>query len=502
MKTSPEQGSPTVIHLKNILTNISPALTIQGNTELDTTGVQFDSRRIRKGDLFVAVGGTASDGHLYIKQAIDAGATAIVCERLPPSLDPQVAYIQVADSALALGQAAAAFYGYPSESLKLVAVTGTNGKTTVATLLYRLFTALGHRCGLLSTVENIVGTEAVPAKLTTPDAVSIQALMRRMVDSGCTHCFMEASSHAIVQQRMAGLKPDGAVFTNITHDHLDYHQTFDNYIKAKKMLFDGLPANAFALVNADDKRGAVMLQNCAAARHTYALKTPANFRGRLVENSFDGLCMDIDGKQAWFRLIGFFNAYNLLSVYASAVLLGGQPEKVLEALTAIGPVNGRFQQAVSPKGVRAVVDYAHTPDALENVLTTIGGIRRQGQKIITVVGCGGDRDKTKRPVMAGVAAKLSDRVLLTSDNPRSEDPQAIIDDMWQGVPTALRDKVSKLADRRQAIAEACGSAAPGDVVLVAGKGHEDYQEIMGVRHHFDDLEAVHAVFGELENTPP
>jgi UDP-N-acetylmuramoyl-L-alanyl-D-glutamate--2,6-diaminopimelate ligase len=464
-----------------------------GSLEVTISGIQFDSRKVQPGDLFVAVRGTISDGHAFIGQAIEKGVQAVVCDLLPETTAPGVTYLVVENTADALGHLGAAFYGNPSASLKLVAVTGTNGKTTTATLLYRLFLGLGYRAGLLSTIENRVGEEVMPATLTTPDALTMQQMLRKMVDKGCTHCFMEASSHAIHQGRMAGLELDGAIFSNITHDHLDYHKTFDNYIKAKKKLFDDLPPQAFALVNKDDRRGMVMLQNCRASHHTFAMKSPAEFKGRLIDNTFDGLLMEVDGRQVWFRLIGSFNAYNLLSIYAAGVLLGEDPEQVLQVLSLLEPARGRFEQVVGPTGIRGIVDYSHTPDALKNVLETIHEIKKPGEKVITVVGCGGDRDRTKRPKMAAIGAKFSDHLILTSDNPRSEDPEAIIQEMKAGVGVKDRRKTLSVTNRKEAIQVACTLAMPGDVLLVAGKGHENYQEIKGVKYDFDDKAVLTAL---------
>jgi len=442
------------------------------------------------GSLFVAVKGLTVDGHQFIDKAIESGAVAIVCEELPKSRNEGVAYVVVDHSAKALGHFAAAFFGHPSKKLKLVGITGTNGKTTNATLLQALFKELGHRTGLISTIENKIDDEVLPARFTTPDAVAVNQLLAEMVGRGCTHAFMEVSSHALEQQRVAGITFKGGIFTNISHDHLDYHKTFENYIKAKKKLFDGLPANAFALVNKDDKRGGVMLQNCAAQHHTFGLKANADFKARLVENTFDGLLLEIDGVQTWFRLTGSFNAYNLLGVYAAALLLGEEAEQVLTVLSALKPAKGRFDQLVGRDNIRAIVDYCHTPDALDNVLATIKEIKSADERIITVVGCGGDRDREKRPKMAAIAAKYSEKVVLTSDNPRSEDPEAIISEMKKGLGIKEQRLALAITDRREAIRTACMLAQAGDILLIAGKGHETYQEINGVRHPFNDKEEV------------
>ena len=451
--------------------------------------IVFDSRQAGASCAFVAVRGTQVDGHDFIEKAIESGAKIIVCEDLPSDIIPSITYVQVVNSAKALGIMAANFYDNPSRKLKVIAVTGTNGKTTTVTLLHQLFQAMGYTSGLLSTVENKISDEVIPSTHTTPDALSVQFLLRKMLDAGCTHCFMEASSHAIVQERIAGLELAGAVFSNISHDHLDYHKTFDEYIKAKKKLFDDLPKDAFALVNLDDKRGKVMVQNTKATIQTYALKTSADFKAKILSNTLEGLELEINGKLIWFRMIGAFNAYNILSVFGTASLLGEDEEEVLQTLSAIPGARGRFDR-ISIGGITAIVDYAHTPDALDNVLKTINDVRTGGEQLITVVGCGGNRDKTKRPEMARLAVALSDKAILTSDNPRFEEPQAILDDMQAGVgPTDLR-KTLTIVDRREAIKTACMLSGKGDIILIAGKGHEDYQEIKGVKHHFDDAEVV------------
>jgi UDP-N-acetylmuramoyl-L-alanyl-D-glutamate--2,6-diaminopimelate ligase len=467
--------------------NTSEIKTLLGSTDQEITALTLDSRKSAPGTLFAALRGTATDGHAYIGKAIENGATAVLCEELPTERHDNITYVQVADSAEAFGRIASEFYDRPSEKLKLVGVTGTNGKTTTATLLYDLFTQLGYKVGLISTIENKVNKRSVQSTHTTPDAGAINLLIQQMVEAGCDFAFMEVSSHAVVQRRIAGLFFSGGLFTNITHDHLDYHKTFKAYIEAKKMFFDNLPKSAFALVNVDDKRGEVMLQNSKAKHHTFALRKAADFKARILENSLSGLHLDLDGHEFHARLIGEFNAYNLLGVYAVAVLLGQKKEEVLQALSALRAADGRFDQVVSKeRNVIGIVDYAHTPDALEKVLSTIDQLRKGGGRIITVCGCGGDRDRTKRPLMAKVACNYSDQVILTSDNPRTEEPEAILAEMEAGVPIVAKRKTLTITDRRQAIKAACQMAQPGDVILVAGKGHEKYQEIKGVRHDFDD----------------
>lgn len=474
--------------LKDILYKVSLVSTY-GDMEVEVENIVFDSRKVSKGCVFVAMGGTQVDGHQFIDQAIEKGAAAIVCEVLPLDKIDGVTYVQVVSAAKALGIIASNFYDHPSQKLKVIAVTGTNGKTTIATLLHQLFMELGHISGLLSTVENKINDTVVTATHTTPDAIAINELLVEMVNAGCTYCFMEASSHAIVQERMAGLKLAGAVFSNISHDHLDYHGTFEEYIWAKKRLFDELPKDAFALVNADDKRGLVMLQNTKASKHTYALKFPADFKAKIITNTLQGLELDIQGKAVWFRLIGKFNAYNLLAVLGAAVLLGEEEEEVMMQLSMMKGAQGRFE-TFECQGIIAIVDYAHTPDALENVLKTIQGVRTGGEQVITVVGCGGNRDKGKRPIMANIACQYSTKVVLTSDNPRNEDPMEILQDMQAGVNPVSMRKVVTIPDRREAIKNACLMVAAGDIILVAGKGHETYQEIKGVRYPFDDLVVV------------
>lgn len=481
--------------LKDILYKVSLTSTI-GDMERRVSGIVFDSRNVEERSAFVAVRGTQVDGHEFIATALEKGASVIVCERLPELIQEGITYVQVVSSARALGIMASNYFDNPSEKIKVVAVTGTNGKTTTVTLLHQLFVAMGYSTGLLSTVENKINSEVIPATHTTPDAVSVQALLRKMVDSGCTHCFMEASSHAIVQERIAGLKLAGAVFSNITHDHLDYHGTFDEYIKAKKKLFDDLPKDAFALVNGDDKRGLVMLQNCKATHQTFALKSMADFKGKIISNTLEGLELDINGKQIWFRMIGAFNAYNLLGVLGVALLLGEDEDEVLRTLSGIRGAKGRFDR-IAIGGIIAIVDYAHTPDALDNVLKTINGVRNGNEQLTTVVGCGGNRDKTKRPIMAKIAVKESDRVIFTSDNPRFEDPMEILREMQAGIGPSEVRKTLTIEDRREAIKTAVMLSKKGDIILIAGKGHEDYQEIKGVKHHFDDAEVVTEILEQL-----
>ncbi|GAA0890926.1 UDP-N-acetylmuramoyl-L-alanyl-D-glutamate--2,6-diaminopimelate ligase [Fulvivirga kasyanovii] len=475
--------------LKDILYKTSLVST-SGSMDREISYIAFDSRKVTKGTLFIAVKGTQADGHEYIIQAVKAGAVAVVCEKLPDEISDDVTYVAVKDSSRALGWIASNFYGNPSSKLKLVGVTGTNGKTTVATLLYNLFRKMGHKAGLLSTVVNKINDEEIPASHTTPDAIRLNELLDEMVRKGCEYAFMEVSSHAIQQERVAGQQFAGAAFTNISHDHLDYHKTFDAYINAKKKLFDELTAESFALVNVDDKRGRIMLQNTKASKNTYALRSVAEFKGKLISNTLQGIEMEIDNKNVWFRLIGDFNAYNLLTVYGVAVLLGKEADEVLTQLSLLDGAPGRFEQVVNNSSVTAIVDYAHTPDALKNVLETIAEFRAEAKQVITVVGCGGNRDKGKRPLMASIACKWSDKVILTSDNPRDEDPLEIIKDMQAGVSPADYKKTVVLADREEAIKTACLLADNNDIILVAGKGHETYQEIKGVKHPFDDKEVL------------
>ncbi|WP_438945037.1 UDP-N-acetylmuramoyl-L-alanyl-D-glutamate--2,6-diaminopimelate ligase [Sediminibacterium sp.] len=467
---------------------------VTGALNKDITAIEIDSRKVKAGAVFVAITGAQSDGHAFIGKAIELGAVAIVCESLPAELDAAVTYIKVASSGEAAARMAVEFYYHPSAEVKLVGVTGTNGKTTIATLLFKLFRQLGYSCGLISTVQNQIDDTIIPATHTTPDAISLNALLRKMVDEGCSYVFMECSSHAIHQHRITGLQFNGALFSNITHDHLDYHKTFDEYIRVKKKFFDDLSADAFAISNADDKRGEVMLQNTNATKYLYSLKTMAAFKGKILENALTGLVMTINDQEVHFRLIGTFNAYNLLAVYGAAVCLGVESSEVLTALSMLTGAEGRFDYIISANNIIGIVDYAHTPDALENVLSTIKKLRKGYEQIITVVGCGGDRDKTKRPVMAQAACDWSDRVILTSDNPRTEDPEAILRDMEEGLSSAAKRKYITLVDRKQAIEEAVRMAKPEDIILVAGKGHEKYQDINGVKHPFDDKEVLQKAF--------
>ena len=470
---------------------------VRGDVCREVSSIGFDSRSVTPGSVFVATRGTKSDGHRYIGDAVAAGAKCIVCEELPKELSDEVTYVLVEDSTLALAFMSANFYGNPSHKLILVGVTGTNGKTTIATLLYDMFRKLGYKAGLISTVVYKIDEREIPSSHTTPDSVRLNAMMADMVESGCQYCFMEVSSHSLVQHRTAGLKFAGGIFTNITHDHLDYHGTFAEYIKAKKIFFDGLQRDAFALINADDRNSSVMVQNSAASVKTYALRSFADFRCRIIETHVDGTLLNIDGAEVWVKFLGRFNAYNLTSVYGAAVLLGADKNDVLRILSELVPVNGRFETLHSAEGVTAIVDYAHTPDALENVISTINEIRGGSQKLYVVVGCGGDRDRTKRPEMAVIAAANSDMAILTSDNPRSEDPDAIIAEMKAGLDPSAR--YMTITDRHEAIRTAVMLASPGDIILVAGKGHETYQEVKGVRHHFDDKEEVRAAFAAKEN---
>ncbi len=484
--------------LKDVLYKVALRSVI-GSTDVEVNDVQINSRRIKQGSVFIAVKGVVVDGHQFIEKAIDTGATIIVCEWFPASLKDNINYVQVENSAEAAGYIAHNFYGQPSEKMKLVGVTGTNGKTTIATLLYKLFTSLDYKCGLLSTVENRIGDKMEPATHTTPDAISLNALLKKMYDEGCTHVFMENSSHAIHQYRSAGLKFTGAVFSNITHDHLDYHKTFDEYIRVKKSFFDNLSSDAFAISNADDKRGMVMLQNTNAKKYLYSLRTAAEFKGRILENSLTGLQLVVNDQEVHFRMIGEFNAYNVLAVYGAAICLGEDKHEVLRCLSVLTGAEGRFDYIISPREkIIAIVDYAHTPDALLNVLATIKKLRSGNEKLITVVGCGGDRDKTKRPIMGEAACEHSDKVIFTSDNPRSEDPVQIIKDMEAGVSVAARRKFISIANRREAIKTAISLSNSKDIILIAGKGHEKYQEIKGVKHHFDDKEEVKEFFKMLD----
>ncbi len=470
-------------------------LEVIGNRTVEISNITFDSRAVTKGSLFIAVKGTQVDGHEFIHGAVEKGAVAIVCEKLFGEKAENVCYVKVPDAALATGLIARNFYNNPSSKMKVVAVTGTNGKTTVTTLLYRLFSSLNYKCGLLSTVENRIAGRIIPATHTTPDSISINRLMAEMVDEGCEYCFMEASSHAIVQRRINGLQLSGAVFTNLTRDHLDYHGTFENYLKAKQHLFDELPSTAFALSNADDKNGKVMLQNTGARTYYYSLKTITDFTGKLVENSFSGLLMEVDGFEVNTSLVGEFNAYNVMAVYGASRLLGLENTESLAAISNLKPAEGRFDYIISnEQKVIGIVDYAHTPDALEKVLKTINNIRTGNEQIITVVGCGGDRDRGKRPMMAHIAGELSDRLILTSDNPRSEEPSAIIDEMRKGIPANKIARTLAITDRKEAIKTAVEFAKKGDIILLAGKGHEKYQDIKGIKYPFDDKEILNEVF--------
>jgi UDP-N-acetylmuramoyl-L-alanyl-D-glutamate--2,6-diaminopimelate ligase len=472
---------------------------VHGELDRSVDNLQTDSRLAGPGSLFIAMKGTHIDGHSFIPQVIAAGASLIVCEDLPATLQPNVTYIRVENTAAAAGIIAHNFYGQPTGKLKLVGVTGTNGKTTIATLLYKLFSALGHKCGLLSTVQNHIADRILPATHTTPDPLHLNALLKEMVDAGCTYAFMETSSHAIHQQRIAGLHYAGGIFSNITHDHLDYHKTFDEYIRVKKSFFDSLPSDSFAISNADDKRGAIMLQNTSAKKYFYALRTLAEFKGRILENNLTGLVMTINDQEVHFRLIGEFNAYNLLAVYGSAICLGKDRSEVLRHLSTLTGAEGRFDYIMSQKErIIGIVDYAHTPDALINVLVTIQKLRKGHERIITVVGCGGDRDKTKRPLMGAAACEYSDKVIFTSDNPRSEDPDQIIRDIEEGLNTAAKRKFISITDRKEAIRTALNLAAVEDILLIAGKGHEKYQEIKGVKYPFDDKQILIEFFELLD----
>ena len=480
--------------LKDLLRGIRVMETI-GREETEISGVAIDSRKIAKGGLFVAMKGTQVDGHKFIPKAIELGAAAILCENLPDNLEEGVAYVVVPDTEDIVGEVATRFYGNPSEKLKLVGVTGTNGKTTIATLLYNMFRKFGHKCGLLSTVCNYIEEEAIPADHTTPDPIELNELLARMVEVGCEYAFMECSSHAIAQKRIGGLKFAGGIFTNLTRDHLDYHKTFENYRNAKKAFFDGLPKSAFAITNADDKNGLVMTQNTKAVVKTYSTRSAADFKARILECHFEGMYLEIDNREVGVQFIGKFNVSNLLAVYGAAVMLGKHPEDILLVMSTLHSVSGRLEPIRSPEGYTAVVDYAHTPDALENVLNAIHEVLNGKGQVITVCGAGGNRDKGKRPLMAQEAVKQSDKVIFTSDNPRFEEPQDIIDDMLAGLNDHQKRKVLTIVDRKEAIRTACMLAGKGDVVLIAGKGHEDYQEVKGVKHHFDDKEVVKEIMG-------
>jgi UDP-N-acetylmuramoyl-L-alanyl-D-glutamate--2,6-diaminopimelate ligase len=479
--------------LKDILYKTG-ILDVSGSVNISVTDVCFDSRKVREGSLFVAVKGTLVDGHQYIQEVIDKGSVAIVCEQLPKVISPGITYVRVSDSAAALGFIASNFYNNPSEKLKLVGVTGTNGKTTIVTLLFQLFRLHGYRTGLLSTVRNQINDQVITSTHTTPDPIQLHGLLATMVEEGCTHCFMEVSSHSVVQKRIAGLEFAGGVFTNLTHEHLDYHKTFQEYLKAKKTFFDSLPGHAFALSNVDDKNGKMMMQNTKAKKYTYSLRTAADYMCKLIENHFSGLILNLGGHEVHCKLVGSFNAYNLTAAYATAVLLGEEKMKVLTGLSRLNPVEGRFDYITSKSKIIGVVDYAHTPDALQNVLSTIHDVSSGQGRVITIVGCGGDRDAGKRPVMAKIACELSDQVILTSDNPRSEDPTEIIQEMEKGIGPGEVMKTLSIVDRKEAIKTAVQLAKPGDIILVAGKGHEKYQEVKGVKTPFDDKKILQELF--------
>ena len=479
--------------LQDLFKNVD-VLEQKGAADIDVAGVKIDSRQVKDGDMFIAVKGNSADGHAYIGKAIELGAVCIVCEDMPADFAEGVTYIRLANTEQNVGQIATNFYGNPTSKLKLVGVTGTNGKTTIATVLYEMFRSLGHKAGLLSTVCNYVDGEAFPTEQTTPDPITLNKLLAYMVEKGCEYAFMEVSSHSVVQNRIGGLHFVGGLFTNITRDHLDYHKTFENYIRAKKKFFDDLPSDAFVVTNIDDKNGMVMVQNTKATVKTYSVQSPADFKAKIIECHFEGMYLNIDGREVGVQFIGKFNVSNLLAIYGAAVMLGQEPQDVLVAMSKMKPVNGRFESLRSPSGYTAIVDYAHTPDALENVLNAIHGVLEGKGKVITVVGCGGNRDKGKRPIMAQEAVRQSDKVILTSDNPRFEEPEEILKDMQAGLTSEQLAGVLTITDRRQAIKTACALAQPGDVILIAGKGHEDYQIVKGVKHHFDDKEEVRACF--------
>ena len=479
--------------LKKLISGITTNHII-GETSIEITGINIDSRSIEKGHIFIAVRGTQTDGHSFIEKAIERGATAIVCETIPINTAEHVTYIQVPNTEDIVGELATLFYGDPTSQLELIGVTGTNGKTTIATLLYNMFRKMGYKVGLVSTVCNYIDDKTIPATHTTPDPITLNNLLGQMAKEGCKYVFMEVSSHSVAQKRIGGLKFTGGIFTNLTRDHLDYHKTVDNYLKAKKTFFDNLPKSAFALTNADDKNGMIMIQNTKAKIYTYSLRGISDFKAKVLEDSFEGMLLDINGKEICVQFIGRFNASNILAVYATACLLGKKIEDILVTLSTLQPVSGRFESLRSPKGYTAIVDYAHTPDALTNVLSTIQEVLKRKGNIITVVGAGGNRDKGKRPIMAQEAVKMSDKVIITSDNPRYEDPQEIINDMTSGLTKEDMKKVLCIVDRETAIKTACMLAHSGDAVLVAGKGHENYQEIQGVKHHFDDKEIIEQIF--------
>jgi len=482
-----------MIKIEEILKGIT-VVSVTGTKNKSVSGVEFDSRKVKKDSLFVAVKGYKSDGHEFINSAISSGALAIICEKLPEKPEKNITWIITDDSARALGMAASNYFGNPSSLLKLVGVTGTNGKTTIATLLYRMFLRLGYKCGLFSTVCNYINETELEATHTTPDPVQLNKLMAEMVREGCDYAFMEVSSHSADQKRIAGLVFAGGIFTNLTHDHLDYHKTFDNYLAAKKSFFDSLPPGSFALANIDDRNGRVMLQNCQARKFTFSVRGMADFRCNLIEQSFEGMGLKIQGEEVWTRFVGDFNASNLLAVYAASELLGASKKEILTIMSDLHPVSGRLEVIKSPGGISGIVDYAHTPDALLNVIETINKIREGGVQLITVVGAGGDRDRTKRPEMAAISAEGSTKVILTSDNPRTEDPEKILDEMESGITPDLKRKTLRISDRHEAIKTAVMLANKGDVILIAGKGHETYQDVMGVKHHFDDREELRNAF--------
>ena len=477
------------------LINVCQPIKIVGDTEIEITGIEIDSRLIKSGNMFIAMRGTQVDGHTYIAKAIELGAKAIVCEELPTTTQEGVTYIQCTSTEDAVGPLATNFFGNPTSKMKLIGVTGTNGKTTIATVLYNMFMRMGHKCGLCSTVCNYINGKPVPTECTTPDPITLNRLLGQMADEECEYAFMEVSSHSVAQKRIGGLNFAGGIFTNLTRDHLDYHKTFENYRDAKKAFFDSLPKGAFAITNADDKNGAVMVQNTKAKVKTYSTRSAADFKAKILEESFDGMNLEINGKEVCVQFVGRFNVSNLLAIYGATIMMGIEPQEALVQLSAMKPVNGRFEAIRSRNGITAIVDYAHTPDALKNVLDTINEVLKHRGQCWTVCGAGGNRDKGKRPLMAQEAVKNSDRVIITSDNPRFEDPQEIINDMLAGLTEKQRQKVLSIVDRREAIRTACMMAQPGDVILVAGKGHEDYQIVQGVKHHFDDHEVICEAFG-------
>ena len=477
------------------LINVCQPIKIVGDTEIEITGIEIDSRLIKNGNMFVAMRGTQVDGHTYIAKAIELGAKAIVCEELPATTQEGVTYIQCTSTEDAVGPLATNFFGNPTSKMKLIGVTGTNGKTTIATVLYNMFMRMGHKCGLCSTVCNYINGKPVPTECTTPDPITLNRLLGQMADEECEYAFMEVSSHSVAQKRIGGLNFAGGIFTNLTRDHLDYHKTFENYRDAKKAFFDSLPKGAFAITNADDKNGAVMVQNTKAKVKTYSTRSAADFKAKILEESFEGMNLEINGKEVCVQFVGRFNVSNLLAIYGATIMMGIEPQEALVQLSAMKPVNGRFEAIRSRNGITAIVDYAHTPDALKNVLDTINEVLKHRGQCWTVCGAGGNRDKGKRPLMAQEAVKNSDRVIITSDNPRFEDPQEIINDMLAGLTEKQRQKVLSIVDRREAIRTACMMAQPGDVILVAGKGHEDYQIVQGVKHHFDDHEVICEAFG-------